>query len=948
MTTPKTLRAPLSLLWLALLAACGGGSQTPVTVPAAATATISGKAVDGPLQGATACYDINDNGNCDAAEPSFGPTDAEGAFRITVPLTEAGRHRVVVMVPASAIDKDTGTAVGSAFTLRAPASGNGADHSVFVSPLTTLVLAHMERHGTTLADAVELVRTQAGLALSPLADFTAGSSNDHRHAALVARLVQLAALAQTDELRALVGTTDRTGTLITQAVLDAEVASSLIGALPAVAGAAIDPALAAASGSTLQDLLGVLARALVAQVGLSNAQLQAGATAVALAEPPFVPGVASAALTSLSYTDQDNWFMRTLQSSAEDNIPDAQNRTRYYDVRTESFSTSIGAQGRSYSYAAGGNVDFPSDLHFNGTAWVSCSLTSRFVSGLRDAQGRHTYNFCDSLEQGNGLRKTVDISGRSMLAVVRDLIRSFPGSSQGIAYANWGPADLGLYGSAVFPAGSNLQYQTNTVTQTAAFYNPDITSAVTAFNAAVAAGGDVRVNPALACADPLQNITTAMTPVVSLEDLIARNPGKACIFNQGGATPDFSLNPNEWWGNSTVSLGNLANTNDRPVNTGNYYSRTARLRVSFAASGNRVTFYRCFSRTSDASARNCSVLGIGTRSIQTQGDARVMSFSVMPALAQKLGNPRVFIERGGSVYFGNKSPVGRVTTDVRLNLPAANAVLEQIGLPRIRPVSQPGTATGARAAALATLKGAWGGADPIGGFASVFRWGDNGRFFMAEAKPFLPLTNEQSGAELGWFDYDPVTKRISSLLEVDSNLTSGTSHPAAVEMTAQFNIGASALTNSAGDVLMTRLETAPTGMVGLWALGSATDLSVPHLALFSNGRFMLVHHQGNPLPGDCFNGSAGDGQCPPGVEFGSYTYTPAGTAPVTPATMRFFALQYDTNGCAGAFSSCPAAVAIGAVNTEVNFVVVLSADGTTVTTQRGTDPVLTWFRVPPL
>ena len=167
-----------------------------------------------------------------------------------MPLAQAGRHSVVVMVPANAIDKDTATAVGTAFTLRAPATGRAGDHIVFVSPLTTLVQAHMDRSGATLADAVELVRSRAALALSPLAAFTAGSSADHLQAALVARLTQLTALNQAADLAAVVGTADRTGAVNTQAQVDAEIASSLIAALPSVAAATLDPALAGASGNT--------------------------------------------------------------------------------------------------------------------------------------------------------------------------------------------------------------------------------------------------------------------------------------------------------------------------------------------------------------------------------------------------------------------------------------------------------------------------------------------------------------------------------------------------------------------------------------------------------------------------------------------------------------------------------------------------------------------------
>lgn len=908
MKTPTSMRTPLSALLLAALAACGGSGPAPQTTTLAppAAVVITGRAVDGPLQGATACYDLNDNGACDSDEPMSAATDAAGRFSLRVEAAAAGRHRVVVDVPASAIDADTGAAVGSPFTLRAPASGRGGDDSVFVSPLTTLVQAHIDATGATLVEAVELVRSQAGLAISPLDDFTAGSSEAQQHAARVARLVQLTVQVQAADLAGVVGSPDRLGGSVTQTMLDAEIARRLIAALPAVAGAAIDPALAAASGSALQALLQVQARALAGQIGLSAAQVQAGATAAALAEPPFVPGVAAATLTSLRYIDADNWFMRTLQSSAADTLPDAQNRVRYYDLRLQSSSTALNSNGVVAGWARGATPARAGDLHWSGSAWVDCKLTDRYTARLRDAQGRNDYAFCNNLEAGTSVRRVIDIGGRDMQDVVRNMIRNFPGSAQGVPYANWGPADLQIYGSTTFPTGAALHYQTNTITQTAPGYDAQPGNFVTAFNAAVAAGGDVRVNSSLACNDPAQNTTAAMTAVTTLEDLVARNPGRPCVFFQGGVTPNFSLDPNAWWGNSTVNLGDLGNTNTLPAGTGNYYNTTASLRVAFAASGNRATFYRCYRRASDGSPRNCSLLGLGTWAIQALGDGRVLSFSVQPALAQRLGYARVFVERGGRVYYGFKAPVGSVTTDVRLNLTAANAVLQQLGLPRIQPVTQPGTATGARAAALATLKGTWFRGDATN--AVVLRFGDDGRFFEAEAQPASPPDRKQSGAELGWFDIDPVTGRASVLHEVDSNLTAGLSHFGAAA--PAFMVSATTLT--AGTASFTRLPNDPAGLVGMWAMGSATDLSVPHLVFLGNGRFMLVTHSADP---QC----VGTNQCPPGVEFSQYTYDAAS------GQLQLFNLLYDTNGCDGAFETCAA----GLNNTSDAVTVTIAPGGAT-------------------
>src|SRR4051812_48722214 len=186
----RTKRIPASLLGLfsaCCLVACGGGGgdSTPAPPPAStppppasSTVAITGKAVDGALQGATACYDLNDNGVCDGTEPTSSPTGANGAFQLDVQIADAGKHRLVVEVPATAIDADTGAAVGTAFTLQSPATGTAIAHSVFASPLTTLVQAQMDRSGLSLAAATELIKTQAALTLSPLEDFTTGSSAD--------------------------------------------------------------------------------------------------------------------------------------------------------------------------------------------------------------------------------------------------------------------------------------------------------------------------------------------------------------------------------------------------------------------------------------------------------------------------------------------------------------------------------------------------------------------------------------------------------------------------------------------------------------------------------------------------------------------------------------------------------------------------------------------------
>jgi hypothetical protein len=886
------------------------------STPPGVQALIAGRAVDGPLSAATACLDLNDNRACDAGEPVSAPTAADGSFSITVPPDQAGVHAVVVEVPAEAVDAETGAAVGTAFTMSAPATGSsgaGGRQTVFVSPLTTLVHAHMVNTGADIATATAFVQQLAGTGLSPLADFTQNPNDPAQQAtARLARLVQLTANAQRALLAGVAGTPDGSGTPITEADVDRELLSSLVSALPLLAGTLTDPGLQSATGSTLQALLKVSARALAQQIDLTPDAVRMASRVHTLSEPPVAdPPVPTATLRVLRYTSSENFFYRMAESGADDNQVDASGYRRYYDW----FVTGTPNTVTGTSVTTGGVVPTGSsnNVYWSGSAWVTRSANQRYLSSVRDIQGRGDYNFADNLEVGTSIRRVEDISGLPLKDVVQTRIRRFPGSTNGVAYANWGPSNLAAYGSAVFPTGSYLIYQTTTPTATAVQYNPAASNRVSVYPADIAAGGDVRTNPALACGASVASLNAVFTPAATLEDVVSRNPGQPCVFAQFGTAPNLSLSPNEWWGNGTVSLGTLASTNTLPSGTGNYYNTTADLRLAFSPTGNRVTFYRCYQRASDSSRRNCSVLGLGTWSIQALGDARVMGFSVAPALAQRLGYARYLVERGGAVYYASKSPTGVASTEPRLNLTAANAVFEQLGLPRRKPITQPGTATGARAAALTLLQGTWGAADASS--AIVWRFGPDGRFFMAEAKPFDSFLREQSGAELGWFDYDPTAHYISSLLEVDSNLTSGTSHPHLGEMYQPITITSTLISGGTGanGFSFTRLETtsSSSSLVGMWGYESATDLSASHLVFFSNGRFMQIQHLAD-------NTCANNG-CPPGVEFSEYSYD------VTSGIVNFFNPLYDTNGCAGVFESCAA----GSNNTTAQRTITLAADGLT-------------------
>jgi hypothetical protein len=264
----------------------------------------------------------------------------------------------------------------------------------------------------------------------------------------------------------------------------------------------------------------------------------------------------------------------------------------------------------------------------------------------------------------------------------------------------------------------------------------------------------------------------------------------------------------------------------------------------------------------------------------------------------------------------------------------------------VQPIRVPGTTTGGDASALATLRGAWGAADDTE--ATIFRFGADGRFFMAEAKPYLDATQEQSGGELGWFDYNAASGRFATLLEVDSNLTSGTSNPGPSEPPISISDTGIGDPGSPLPRMPDGFAADPTSLVGLWAVNSPTDLTVAHLAFFANGRALFLTQQADA---DCLGGSA-PGECPPGVEYASYTWDPAtGTVVFTLLEGETILsggqrlLHYDTNGCQGLFDTCPTAVSGGFENRTTTETFTLAADGRTITFVGGDGLTYTLYRV---
>ncbi|MBU9205553.1 MULTISPECIES: hypothetical protein [Burkholderia cepacia complex] len=159
----------------AALAACGGGGDSgqPSTgggaTPTTPTPTVTGKAIDGYLAGATVCLDVNNNGVCDSGEPAT-VTDGSGQFAIPYSGDATGKTLLVQVTPATKdLSRPAGFKFPATFTLSQivqPAP------SQVVSPLTTLVSAQMQT-GLSRSQAIATVQGLVGAQVDPNADYLA-------------------------------------------------------------------------------------------------------------------------------------------------------------------------------------------------------------------------------------------------------------------------------------------------------------------------------------------------------------------------------------------------------------------------------------------------------------------------------------------------------------------------------------------------------------------------------------------------------------------------------------------------------------------------------------------------------------------------------------------------------------------------------------------------------
>jgi hypothetical protein len=137
----KTIFYSAMLSTLALISCGGGGGGGG----ASSTVNLGGKVIDGYIQGATVCLDLNSNNVCDPGEPST-TSAADGSYTLSYSGSIAGLQ-VISQVPAGAVDSDLGK-ITQPYTLAAPVPTNSSDYAnTHVTPLTTLVANAIQQQG---------------------------------------------------------------------------------------------------------------------------------------------------------------------------------------------------------------------------------------------------------------------------------------------------------------------------------------------------------------------------------------------------------------------------------------------------------------------------------------------------------------------------------------------------------------------------------------------------------------------------------------------------------------------------------------------------------------------------------------------------------------------------------------------------------------------------------
>jgi hypothetical protein len=205
------------------------------------------------------------------------------------------------------------------------------------------------------------------------------------------------------------------------------------------------------------------------------------------------------------------------------------------------------------------------------------------------------------------------------------------------------------------------------------------------------------------------------------------------------------------------------------------------------------------------------------------------------------------------------------------------------------------------------------------------RFGADGEQLNAQIGP--SEDGGSSGVEYGTALATSVDARgfaLAPVLAIDTNGTWGLSHLSACERVRIDGgqlIFAEAPASCVTDTT-TGLQKAPNdnaGIVGVWALDSATIVQAQTFVFWADGRYAMID-----AVGDTENNCGG-----PGVEYGTYSYN------ATSQAFRILTVTVDTNGCAGLRDSD---------GTLASFQLAISANGSTATATAGSE-VFSLFRI---
>ncbi len=652
-----------------LLVACGGGGNsdpTPPVVVAPKTVNQVVSVVDGPIRGAMVCLDKNTNGACDADETPL-PTAADGSVTLTLLEADVGKYAVLAVVGLDAVDTVNGP-VTTAFTMQSPADKPGV-----VSPLTTLVAAQLAAGGGTTLDAEKSLQDKLGIAVSLFADFSKAPPTDAAsgHAATVARLLVVTTqqqLKDTVDAKAADGIT-----LLTKAEIAQAINNSLLAVLPTLVAQAADPAVAGAAGAEKELAIKAAAAKLVAEAGLTAANV---ATVVAAAKLPGTPDdnsapAAGASLRWFSFSDAGNYFFRAFKGTALQNtVVDGKRQfTEYREQR----KTVNGATTEYLQFGEGLNNLQRNSIIWTGTEWFDCPNDQVHEATPWDANGVSSSLYCKAYKTTNK-RNERNIAGTKMVDLVTE-IRAYPLADTAGKFAAWGP-DPVTHAAALagtFPAGSKLFYFSGQDSFNPDTYSPLASDTVLPYNASVASGVAAECNKVTP-----SNFAQFQTTAPTLEAMVAAFKGTPCVYAPNPNTLANTGEPIiEWWGQSTLGVGDVADPYTNA--TGFYRNGVKNLRASFG-DGSTVNYWLCLRRASDGSPRNCKPAGSGSHSIETLGDGRAMRFAGLPAIAGNLGYNRVMVERAGRVQYGSRGKLAS-SHQLRLNLPAMDALFTALGMP---------------------------------------------------------------------------------------------------------------------------------------------------------------------------------------------------------------------------------------------------------------------------